>query len=407
MATVSILHKTSYTDKDKKSPVVFVIRNKGTHAHINTGIKLEKKYWDEKKWVKKGAPDILNHLNVNTELRLKLGKIQEYLTTITNSGEVSDFTAAQIKTKFNEKQAKEKLNFNTYFKYVISIKSESTAKIYAHTLYLIEQFHPAPLSFSDINHKFLREFEDWRDDKTTNGTGIHLRNMRHVFNLAIDDDVIDLSLYPFRRFKIKKAETQKRNISAKKIRALRDVELSGIPGLARDVFMLQFYLIGINLKDISYMPKTALKNGRIKYVRKKTINSNKIEYNIKVEPEALALIKKLAGKTHLINIAERYQNYDSLKKEINKKLKVAATAAGLDEPVSTYYSRHSWATIAAKLNIPDEHIAASLGHKSAFKHKTTGIYIERDSEVVDKANRKVLDNLIKKKKNKTKNSNKL
>lgn len=58
--------------------------------------------------------------------------------------------------------------------------------------------------------------------------------------------------------------------------------------------------------------------------------------------------------------------------------------------LTTYYARHTWATIAAKLEIPKETIAAALGHGG---NSVTDIYINFDQKKVDEANRKVLNYL--------------
>ncbi len=151
--------------------------------------------------------------------------------------------------------------------------------------------------------------------------------------------------------------------------------------------MLSFYLIGINLIDLAYLTKDNIRAGRLEYKRRKTGK----EYSIKLEPEARKLIKKLQGKTYLICLSERYKEYNTVKKEINKKLKVAALKAKLDKDITTYYCRHSWATIASKLDIPKETISAALGHE--IGSNTTAIYIEYDMNKVDQANRKVIDSL--------------
>ncbi|MDX8341139.1 site-specific integrase [Draconibacterium sp. IB214405] len=383
MATVSIVYNSSYKDKEKRSPVIFVIRHKSRHTHINSGIKVHKNHWDEKKMLKKGANGVIDHNAKNAELLRKKTHIQDFLTELTNKNEIEVLTATQIKERYLNKQVKEKYNFNTYFEYVISIKSESTATIYRRTLQLIEKFHSTPLSFSDINPKFLRELEHFYN-QSTNGFAIHLRNIRHVFNMAIDDEVIDLGLYPFRRLKIKKEETEKRNLNIEDLRRLKSVPLSGVPGLARDLFMLQFYLVGISLKDIAYLKKTDVTDGYLIYTRFKT----KKKYYLQLEPEALQIVKKLRGGIYLINLADRYENYDSIKKEINKKLKVAGKKAGIKSPITTYWSRHTWATLAHNLNIPEETIALALGHSSA--HKTTNIYIERNIDKISEANKKII-----------------
>jgi hypothetical protein len=63
---------------------------------------------------------------------------------------------------------------------------------------------------------------------------------------------------------------------------------------------------------------------------------------------------------------------------------VVPTVAELDN-----WARHSWATIAASLDIPDDTIALALGH--AVANSTTSIYIERDRRKIDAANRRVID----------------
>ena len=56
--------------------------------------------------------------------------------------------------------------------------------------------------------------------------------------------------------------------------------------------------------------------------------------------------------------------------------------------LTTYWARHTWATIAASLDIPKETIAAALGHGG---NTVTDIYIDFDQRKVDEANRKVID----------------
>ena len=56
--------------------------------------------------------------------------------------------------------------------------------------------------------------------------------------------------------------------------------------------------------------------------------------------------------------------------------------------ISSYWMRHTWATIAAQLEIPKETIAAALGHGG---NSVTDIYIDFDRRKIDEANRKVID----------------
>ena len=61
----------------------------------------------------------------------------------------------------------------------------------------------------------------------------------------------------------------------------------------------------------------------------------------------------------------------------------------LAQPITFHWARHTWATIAHKIEISKDVISLALGHE--FGCKTTGIYIDYDLEQIDKANRKVID----------------
>lgn len=149
--------------------------------------------------------------------------------------------------------------------------------------------------------------------------------------------------------------------------------------------MLSFYLIGINNGDL-YEVKEIGADGRIRYSRAKTHR----QYSIRVEPEALSLIEKLKGQNRLINLADRYRNTKSLNKQLNLGLKEIGKAVGIPDLIM-YHARHTWATIAARLEIPKETIAAALGHSGGT---VTDIYISFDEKKIDDANRRVLNAII-------------
>lgn len=109
--------------------------------------------------------------------------------------------------------------------------------------------------FQRVNYSWLIRFENWMRSKEMkpNSIGIHMRNIRTVFNEAIAMGRIDQSLYPFRKYKIPKEATRKRNLTAEELSKIAKAELKGLHAWARDMFMLSFYLLGINLKDLFYL----------------------------------------------------------------------------------------------------------------------------------------------------------
>lgn len=61
---------------------------------------------------------------------------------------------------------------------------------------------------------------------------------------------------------------------------------------------------------------------------------------------------------------------------------------GLEQPLTMYVARHSWATAAKMKQIPLSVISQGLGHNSQV---TTQIYLAAlEASVVDKANRQII-----------------
>ncbi|WP_368666941.1 tyrosine-type recombinase/integrase [Dysgonomonas sp. 511] len=108
---------------------------------------------------------------------------------------------------------------------------------------------------------------------------------------------------------------------------------------------------------------------------------------MKIEPEVKVLLDKFKEKDHMLCFRET-MNYKSFGIRLNKNLRKIGNSIGI-ENLTTYFLRHTWATIAASLDIPKETIAAALGHGG---NTVTDIYINFDQKkIIDEANRKVMD----------------
>ena len=108
------------------------------------------------------------------------------------------------------------------------------------------------LWFEDITKQWLEVFDRSLSDLAVNTRGIHMRNIRAVFNAAIDNE-ITTAPYHFRRFKIKKQETIKRSIPAEDIRKLYEFECEPHQRIYVDMFILLFLFRGMNVKDLSHL----------------------------------------------------------------------------------------------------------------------------------------------------------
>ena len=156
-----------------------------------------------------------------------------------------------------------------------------------------------------------------------------------------------------------------------------------------------FYLIGINAGDLFLAKKEQLVGDRLNYIRKKTGK----QYSIKVQPEAMEIIRKYQGKDWLLCPMDRYDNYKNYLQHMNRGLSKLGlhyttsskvTGEAVFPGLSTYWSRHTWATLAYEIEIPVDTIGQALGH-SDRQHTITFVYIRLEDKKVDAANRAVLD----------------
>lgn len=281
----------------------------------------------------------------------------------------------------------------------------STRVLYDITARKVQQFDAAA-TFRSVDADWLRRFEEWcRQTMTINGTAKELRNIRAVYNWALDNEITDR--YPFRKFRIRQERTRKRSLTVEQLRQLINYPCGPWQAEYRDIFVLSFFLIGINISDLLELKQ--LTDGRCVYHRNKTGRL----YDIAVPPEALAIIERYRGTDYLLRCLEHttvnaytHKLNDALK-SIGEQHKEQRTdedgnpikrsdgrtmwyikKTPLFPELSTYWARHTWATIAASLDIPKETISKALGHAD---EKTADIYIEFDMRKIDEANRKVID----------------
>lgn len=204
--------------------------------------------------------------------------------------------------------------------------------------------------------------------------------------------------YPFRRFKVKTEETRKRCLTVDELRLLRDFHVDRDQQRYKDYFMLMVYLIGINTTDLFQARPEDLDHGRLNYKRDKT---GKL-YSIKVEPEALYIINKYRGREFLLEPLDNHGDFLSWRSQLNKRLKALGQVTGRCRKIlkkgpfpglSSYWARHTWATLAYQIGIPVDIIGQALGH-SDRSHAVTFTYIKPDASKVDEANRKVIDYIM-------------
>lgn len=394
MATVKFYLDKRRQKKDDTYPIKLnVFHNK--QIMIATQLSASEKEWNGNEYSVRAQ----NYKPRNIVARGIINKAETVIFTLEQQEKLKSTTDKALKKLIEDAISSKVENQKTFLYYLdefVSKKTnQGTKSIYTTTRNKIEEYD-SHCTFESMDKSWLENFEAWMaKTMKVNAYAIHLRNIRSVFNYAIDEEYT--TLYPFRRFSIKKEETRKRSLTAEQLRLLRDYPCEEYQIRYRDMFMLMFYLIGVNAADLFNAKHSALVNGRFEYKRAKT---GKL-YSIKVEPEAQAIIEKYKGKDYLLNIMDEYGNYKDFLHRMGIGLKQIGETERkglggkksrnpLFPDLSSYWARHTWATVAAELDVPKEVIAHALGHSWA-NSTTTDIYIRFDMKKVDEANRKVID----------------
>ena len=168
-------------------------------------------------------------------------------------------------------------------------------------------------------------------------------------------------------------ETRKRALNIEQLRKVADADLEDAPslGMARDLFILSYYLRGIPFIDLAYLRKTDIQDNVLCYRRSKTGRPLRIT----LEPWMWKIIERYGcdnpNSPYLLyiirkpgSIPEERRQYESALRLYNKHLYRLSERLELGLRLTSYVARHTWATLAYNEDIPVAKISAGLSHAS-------------------------------------------
>jgi hypothetical protein len=344
--------------------------------------------------------------------------IENYRESVSRLGNKTNFMSADDIKAFLEKKS-ENVDFLAFCQQHINVLEDGgrkkTASSFRTVRYsLVDFIHGTLLHAEDITPNFLMAFEHFlrqpRKIKRLNqfgrevtilskglsDAGVHnyLRDFKGLFTAAQayynkpSLGIIPLPFNPFKEYKLTELpETRKRNLTIEQLRAIKNYQPTpgGRVELAHDLFMLSFYLCGMNAVDL-YSCGLLINNGRLEYERSKTKGKRKDRafISIKVLEHAMALIEK-----YKYRLNDEYSEIGNLNKALNKGLKVIGASIGVPD-LSFYWARHSFGNLARnKCRKSKDDVALALNHVDQGR-KTTDIYLEKDWTIVDEVQAAVL-----------------
>ena len=402
-----------------------ITRNRVSRT-ISTPYVLSSDEWDENR-------QTINRLKQssytrNTEIAEINENLQKDLLLIRKSAEIletrGDYSSQDLADSFR-KQRQGQLFCEYIDRKVESLndaKRFGTAHAYRYAAVSLRKYLGGKdICIDKVTAGLMKNYEQYlqTEQKSKNTISCYMRSLRAAYNQAVNENVFipeETKSKPFSGVFTGNAKTKKRAIGEDDILLLMEFSTSPtspspqgrgeVPlpcgeGLgerekfSKDLFLFSFYTQGMSFSDMANLKTENIKDGFIRYNRKKTGQ----QITVKLETCMKEIIKRYSDcKSNLIfPVLRKYSDcsesvqWEKTRAALathNKNLNKLAGLAGISSRLTSYVSRHSWASIASQKGVPIATISRGIGHES---EKTTRIYISQlDHSDVGRANRQVL-----------------
>ena len=268
MITVDVIFYKYKPLKNGELPLKIRICKDRKTRYVNLGVSTKAEDWDfEKNRPKPTCPDreLLEKLISN-----KISKIRSEIVELKSEGK--EFSATTLVEKVTNpiklttvgalfKEHLHSLEEEKRTGYRLSIQQTYNS--------LLKFNRHLDIPFSEMDVTWLKRYEIWqrKQGKSENTIGIRFRNIRMIFNLAVNMGLAKQEDYPFRKFKVSKLqqETMKRALTKGDVHTIMDYPTAGkdfYVRLAINLFTFSYFMGGINFVDMAHLTEKNLVNGR-------------------------------------------------------------------------------------------------------------------------------------------------
>jgi integrase len=260
------------------------------------------------------------------------------------------------------------------------------------------------LKFSDITPSWLTKYQAQLEEegKAYTTISINMRAVRAIMNGALREGIIARAQYPFQinkngKYRIPEGKGRKIALNEAQIIEVFNHPLHPDDEKWRDLWIFSFYCNGANLSDMLQFKYENIINGCIEWHRKKTLTTdiNKTKIRAYINEEMAEIISRHGNPDkkpsnyifpYLSKGLSPFQTRAIVQEvihQVNKRMKKIGKALGYGD-ITTYWARHSYASISRSKGVQTFSISKSLGHKNL---STTEIYLDSlsDDEIIQNA----------------------
>lgn len=334
---------------------------------------------------------------INQQLRIRMSKIY---TICDQAKDIEYLSCSQLMQFIEnaEQDAKPKSIHEIGERLLATKKSSSKNKtliLYRDALNVFESYFGSDyllqMLTSDGLYRLERYMKEVRGYSQTT-ISIKMRLLTAFINYAIRQKYVEFNVNPYVDYTIPKSLRRQCTITLEQLRTLRDIDLSGQHYKqmenARDIFMLSFYLCGMNLVDILSQD---FRKPTVRFVRTKTATRRRTPTptEFTIQPEARKILDRLTKDGKLILGHERTVN--AINCIFHYCLPKLAELCGIESTFIFYSARKTFAQLANQLFIKESIIEYCIGDTVTQSNKIIGYYIEVTPQMADLAIRRVFD----------------
>lgn len=389
--------------------------HKGDKTDVNTKLKINPAHWTDNGMIGRNEKNISNISITNAQLSARIQRARSMINELEMSGEINRMTCRQLadcaeRASDRLTPATKVLTVSDYMDQLITQLEQAhkygNAAVYFNTRSFLLRCGYDNITFREMTYKTLKSLETqhYAAGNHTNSLSVYMRTLRATYNRAAREGLASRTGNPFADYKIRQQATAKRRISIAEFHKIIAAEFTPKQPEyhARNYFLFSFYLRGMNFPDMAYIRVHDVAGDRLQYRRAKTGQL----FDVAMPQQARAIVNLYSsGKKpgdFLFPIIKRdgifmqRQDIASQRRFYNRLLRRLSDSLQLSRPLTSYVSRHSWATLAKDAGIPVEVISEGLGHTDV---KTTQIYLDSFAgTVIDDATARVANLLTAKKK---------
>lgn len=393
---------TRRAKQDGTYPLMMRLGHNERTTSIPLNIALKAEHWDTKKrLVRKsyGGAESVTRLNMQLDKRRR--DAMAIILKLQEEGRLQTLSLTEIKERIL--QSGQSQSFYKFSEQLIAdltqAKRIGTARSYRDVLNVVRGFMKGKeLTFQKITYDWLNRFEASHIGKgnSYNGLAVYMRTIRAIYNKAIKTGIVEKEFYPFNDYKLKTVPTEKRALDWDLLKRVIEAEIEPDHPCfhARNYFVASYLMYGMNYVDMAFLRRENIKDGRIQYRRRKTSKLYDIKITTNLNKILSYYLNETEGAEYVFPIIKRdsalmqYRDIEWSRKRYNKKLKALAELCGIEQKLTSYVSRHSFATQAMLQEVPITAISSMLGHSSL---KTTQVYLKSlPSNILDEYNDRIV-----------------